>query len=257
MSEAIKFQRSNLLRNLKDFAFKDNGDFKNGIINESGVLKNYTLSSNFFEGDEYSDALMRERRISLGFVATRSLDLRVRNKPSYNYNVTSASERTIDEIPGYVLDTLDEEQQELLEDYDPNALIESASTDYSVSDRDEIDIITTNFDYAISYEGDDVFHHTSSEVLYSEEMFGEPVSIPTIESNFGQATLYITKPISQEIYTSDVERLENELAFRAIVDPFNTNNLNLHNFDIASKRIDMILEIMKNGIGVKRLYDLK
>src|SRR3990167_2101383 len=167
MSEAIKFQRSNLLRNLKDFAFKDNGDFKNGIINESGVLKNYTLSSNFFEGDEYSDALMRERRISLGFVATRSLDLRVRNKPSYNYNVTSASERTIDEIPGYVLDTLDEEQQELLEDYDPNALIESASTDYSVSDRDEIDIITTNFDYAISYEGDDVFHHTSSEVLYS------------------------------------------------------------------------------------------
>jgi hypothetical protein len=257
MNETTKFQRSSLLRNLKDYAFRDNGDFRNGIINESGVQKNYTLSSNFFQGDTPGESTINERRLSLGFVATRSLDLRIRNKPSYSYNITSESERTIEEIPDYVLDTLDDEEKELLEDYDPNALIESASTDYSVSDTDEVDIITTNFDYAISYEGDDVFHHTSSEVLYGQEMFGEPVSIPTIESNFGQATLYITKPVSQEIYTSDVERLENELAFRAIVDPFNTNNLNLHNFDIASKRINTILEIMKNGIGVKRLYDLK
>lgn len=260
MSETIKFQRSHLLRDLKDFSFRDNGDFKDGIINDYGVQKSYTLSSEFFSGD-YDLYPNYARRLVLGFEATRRQDIRLnskpKNKPSYSYEISSVSERMLDEIPQNVLDTLDEEEQEILEDYDPNSLTESNSVEYTVTDTDEVDLIKTEFNHDINYDGDSIFHHASSEILHSEELFGEPVQIPAEESYFGQSKLYIVKPITQEILSPGIERLENELAFRAIVDPFNTNDLSLNNFDIASKRIDAILDIMKNGIGVKKLYDLR
>lgn len=252
MSEVTNRQNYQLLRNLKDFAFEGNTDFRHGLVDSVRTQKEYMFDKHI---DLTTDS-MQHKILALGFLAFRHHEIHAKNKPGYSYEIFCSSERTISEVPLYIFDKMEEEEQEAIAEIDADSLTESICTTYSISNYEEPGPIETDLSYAIRQCDEEVYSKSSTEIIYNSQADSSLVTIPMAESDFGSTKLYIPNHIEHESIDELGDRVINELAFRAIINPFDMDDTTLNNFDIASSRMRAIVAVMQHGVGVRQIYDL-
>lgn len=256
MSEVKRVEAQGLLRELKDFAFASNEDFKDGRISGVEEQKAFYYPTTPIL-DEDGNLFTPYRKTTVGFSVDRQRN-KIRNHHPYVYSFFTSSERSIHRIPEHIWNTLseeaDEDDLEHLKEIETDSLSESATLTLGTSDF-EVGEISMSHSYDICVAGEPVYERSDDDLLYDVE--GEYVDIPTIESDDNAEQLFVEKVNTHEKLDT-YSRILNEIAFHAIIDPFDTQDYEpIVHFRDAADRMRVIMEIMRHGINVKRLYDLE
>lgn len=144
-------------------------------------------------------------------------------------------------------------KQRKLRSVDADSLSEAYSTTFSTSTYEAGEIEVAH-NYTLTYIDEPFFHQSDLDVYLDNR--GEWIQIPAIEMDGECDKLYVDKAVTQEQLDSPSERVINELAFRAIVNPFDLDEIPVHSFHEAAERMRVIMEVMRTGINVSQLHDI-
>ena len=250
MSRVKRVEAQGILSELKSFAFEGNADFRNGALTAIETQKTFHFPPDpIFRGT----GNFPQRRSILTFQASR-MGEKIRNNPAYVYDLSATAMRSIAYIPATIFNELDEDDQTALEVVEEGALSEAYTTSFSASDH-EIGEIEVVHSYTMMHRGDSFFGLNNMEVVNTNE--GDLEDVPKRETDDNSGLLYIPDQIFDEQLPDPVERLLNDLAFRAIVDPFcESPELGVANFRESVRQMRVIMDGLRSGLSVRRLYDL-
>lgn len=250
MNRVKRIEAQGILSELKAFAFEGNEDFKNGALPAVEVQKTFHLPPppEFRGSGNYP-----LRKCVLSFQASR-MGEKIRNHPAYVYDLAVTAERTIGFIPFTIFDELDDDEQTALEIVEEGSLSESYVTSFSTSNH-EVGNIEVIHSYLLAHRGNTFFDINNMEVVNTYD--GDMEVVPANEMDDKSGSLYVADEILAEQMPSQFDRLMNDLAFRAIVDPFRASpELGVSTFRESVAQMRVIMDGLRNGLNVKNLYDL-
>lgn len=250
MSRVKRAEAQGILSELKAFAFEGNEDFRNGALMAIETQKTFHFPPDpVFRGT----GDFPHRRSILTFQASR-VGEKIRNIPAYVYDLSATAMRSIAYIPATIFDELDEDDRVALEVVEAGALSEAYTTSFSASNH-EIGEIEVVHSYTMMHRGDSFFGLSNMEVVNTNE--GDLEDVPEEETIDSSGLLYIPDKISDEQLPDQVDRLLNDLAFRAIVDPFcDSPELGVANFRESVGQMRAIMDGLRSGLNIHRLYEL-
>ncbi len=250
MNRVKRVEAQGILSELKAFAFEGNEDFRNGALMAVETQKTFHFPADpVFRG---TGDFPRQKSI-LTFQASR-MGEKIRNHPAYVYDLSATAMRSVAYIPAMIFNELNEDEQEALETIEEGALSEAYTTSFSASDH-EIGEIEVVHSYSMMHRGDSFFDLSNMEVVNTNE--GDLEDVPERETDDNSGMLFVADPIFAEQLPDQVDRLLNDLAFRAIVDPFcESPELSIANFRESAEQMRVIMDGLRNGLSVRRLYDL-
>lgn len=252
MARGEKLEADGLLKDLKAFAFEGNRDFRDGRIIAVEQEKTFYHPTE----DRYDDDGMISqplRSTTLSFYARRHRE-RVRHKPAYVYTLAATAARSIQHIPIHIFESLDEDTQDSLDEIDADSLTEAHTKTYGMSSY-ELGNIEVTHGYDMSYEGKTFFGTSSIDIVRTYH--GDFVDVPAPETDDKTGVMFVEHPIEPEQLHGQFERLINDMAFRAIIDPFRQQDTrSMATFREASAQVYAILDGLRHGIDIERLRDL-
>lgn len=256
MSEVKRVEARGVLRELKLFAFEGNRDFQQGYVRSVEMQKSFVFATQPVQDPDGSIDIPYQKTI-VGFQAHRMG--KVRNHNNYDYMIQATSERSIPRIPRHIMNKLLSEEYESdaieqIEQADPDdaELTEAKTITFVVSD-DTIGQIDVSQSYEISVNDEQLFEHSDNDIFYDTP--GEIIEMPLRECEDDRTERFIVEPITHERLPID-EKIASEIAFRAILSPFvYTEYQAVIDFRDAAERIRVIMDVMRNGVNVRQLYD--
>jgi len=256
MSEVKRVEAMGVLRELKLFAFEGNRDFQNGAVAGVEMQKSFVFPTAPVIDHDGNQHIPYQKTV-VGFRAGRMG--KQRNHVLYDYAVYATSERSILYIPLHIMEQIlntDDESDTIDEidkiDFEDGEITESTTVSFDISD-DEPRELNVSHDYEIAVNGTPVFEHSDNDIFY--DVPGRMIDLPSIESKFGEEKRFVPEPIEHERLPID-EHLLSEIAFRAILDPFFYKEYEaVISFRDAAERVRAIMDVMRSGANVKRLYD--
>ncbi len=258
MNEVVSTSARKFSKELRKFAFDSSVDFKKGLVSSVESQKTFWLPTDPVKTTE-GDIRLPYRKMTVSFRADRDGNAEATYRSSYIYALTSVAERSLSTIPDHVMEEIrkedDDDALELIETANPEDISESALITFETSDIDLDDSeIQVMHSYEIAVCDQSVYQQDDDDILYTSA--GEYVPIPKIESVEGRNKMFIDERIPHE-QLDMYDRIHTEIAFRALVDPFNEEYNAVISFDEAAHRMRAIMEILRKGVDVARLYDLR
>lgn len=256
MSKVKRVEARGVLRELKLFAFEGNHDFQQGLVTGVRMQKEFVFPTAPIIRDDGGHDLPYQKTI-VGFSAVRMG--KVRNHNNYDYSIFATSERSITTIPEHILTRvmpIDEDSDEFNEldalNLEDGELSESTTVTFDASD-DNVGEILVSQSYEMSVDDHKIFEHSDNDIFYDTP--GQFIEMPELESDYDSTKKFVVEPIPHERLPID-EKIASEIAFRAILDPFFYQEYRaVIGFRDATERVRVIMDVMRNGMNVRRLYD--
>jgi hypothetical protein len=262
MSEVNRTEATAFLRELREFAYQGNHDFRIGRVAGVEMEKGFVFPSKPIESPNGGSETPYKRTI-VGMKAARLG--KINNRYLYDYSVYATSERSIPRIPDHIMgeivsETYESATKHLIEDIDEDSadVTEATSTIFEAAD-DEVDEIHVNQDYKVLVNGDEIYSQDTDSIFYKKP--GEFIAVPAREFYDPDTTQYfVEQPLVEKLPGKPEmpfdERILSEIAYRAILDPFMYSEYRaVIGFHDAAGRIRAILDVLQNGSNVGRLYD--
>lgn len=250
MSRVKRVEAQGILSELKAFSFEGNEDFRNGALPAVEVQKTFHFHPDpVFKG--LGDA--PRKKAILSFQASR-MGERIRNHPAYVYDLAATAERTIGFIPFTIFDELDEGEQEALETVEAGSLSEAYTVSFSTSNH-EVGNIEVIHSYRMMCRGESFYDLSNMELVNTYD--GEIEEVPINGTDGTTEPMFIADEIQAERLGSQFDRLMNDMAFRAIIDPFRESpELGITSFRESVEQMRVIIDGLRNGVNTRRLYDI-
>lgn len=256
MSEVKRIEAMGTLRELKLFSFENNHDFRQGTVGGVEMQKAFVFPTKPVIDRDGNQHIPYQKTIT-GFRAGRMG--KHRNHVMYDYSLYATSERSILHIPLPIMEKIlstEDESDTISEidhiDFEDGELSESTTVSFNMAD-DEPRQINVSHSYEVAVDDNVVFEHSDNDIFY--DIAGDMIHMPGVESRFGEEQRFVPEPIEHERLPID-EHLQSEIAFRAILDPyFYKEYAAVISFRDATERMRAIMNVMRTGADVKRLYD--
>lgn len=250
MNRVKKVEALGILSELKAFAFEGNEDFKRGVLQAVEVQKTF----HFPPDPVFANTGDAPRKKSiLTFQASR-MGEKIRNHPAYVYDLAATAERTIGYIPFTIFDELEDEEQEALVEVEAGSLSEAYTVSFSTSNHEAGNIEVVH-SYTMMCRGESFYNLSNMELVNTYD--GMVERVPCDETDDMSGEMYLADEILAERLPEQADRVANELAFRAIVDPFKESpELGIATFRESVEQMRVIMDGLRNGLNVRRLYDI-
>ena len=251
MDGVKRIEAKGLISELKTFAFEGNQDFRNGLVRGLDITKTYHLPTSL-EMDQDDEVYYPHKSVTLSLSAHRE-NGKIRNHPPYYFSLAATAARNIRVIPPHIFNELKPKKQRRLADIEADNLSEAHTTTFSTSSYEQGEIEVSH-EYAMSYADKPFFYRSGHDLLM--ESSGEFIKVPDIETCDKSGYQYAAEVVEQEQLPSVADRLINHLAFQAIINPFELEDVSIYSFRDATERMRIIMDIMRKGIGIDQLHDL-
>ncbi len=254
MAGVKRVEANGLVADLKAFAFEGNDDFRNDLVMGVDIEKTFHHPVEPIT-DECGEIFQAYRRTTLSFSAHR-LREKQRSRPAYVFNLAATAERSIHFIPPHIFNNLDEDTQEQLSEIDEDGLAESYTTTFNTWSYDLGEIESTKR-YAMTYWGEPFVDSDDVDVVYDNE--NTMIDVPEIETDDHSGMLFVPDEVMHEQLATPADRLINELAFRAIIDPFfnmDDPQAQAVTFRETAARMRAIMDGLRHGVRIDRLHDI-
>jgi hypothetical protein len=242
MSHVTRAEAQGLLTDLKDFAFEQSPQFRDGTHAGFEVMKNFY----------HHDPLPFEARYELSpemckstftFTAFRMPGLKF--KPAYNYLASAAVERSLPILPLHMLNAIAPSVRKVYDDFEEieeGALCEESSTCMETSDH-ELREINRTMRYVLTYAGDTIYQATDQDILHGHQ--GEFVDVPEIENTDSTGKIFVPIRIEHE-RLSDTDSILTDSHFWDLIEPL-TEEGEDDAFRAAATAMRSVVRILRTG----------